>query len=90
MLVKPYRLASAGEARALRALATAIPNLDWIAPTLSMAAHAARLRGTHRLRTMDAIQAATALEAHATCLVTNDTDLRRIDGLDIVLLNNYA
>lgn len=49
---------------------------------------AARLRATLNLRTPDAIHAATALEAGATALVTNDPHLRRVPGLTVTILDD--
>ena len=69
LLVQPYR--DSGEQRAgwFYALLTTYPNLDWTAPDLAVADIAARIRAAHRLRTPDALQAATAVHAQASGLV---------------------
>jgi len=51
---------------------------------------AARIRATLRLRTPDAIHAATALSEGCTHLLTNDATFRRVLGLTVTLLNDYA
>jgi predicted nucleic acid-binding protein len=62
-------------------------NLRWIAPDLETADVAARMRATYRLRTPDALQAATALRADATGLITNDAAFARIKELETVVLD---
>ena len=87
LLVQPYR--SFGEQRAgeFYALLATYPNLAWIAPNLEVADIAARIRAAHRLRTPDALQAATAVHAQATALVTNDPVFARIDAFETLVLD---
>jgi predicted nucleic acid-binding protein len=68
-------------------LLSTYPNLRWIAPDLETADVAARMRATYRLRTPDALQAATALRADATGLITNDAAFARIKELETVVLD---
>jgi predicted nucleic acid-binding protein len=51
---------------------------------------AAQLRATTRLRTPDAIHAATALDAQCALFVTNDRDYRQCPGLTVALLSDYV
>jgi predicted nucleic acid-binding protein len=51
---------------------------------------AAQLRATHRLKTPDSIHAATAIQSGAVLFVTNDTDFRRVPGLNVVILADVA
>jgi predicted nucleic acid-binding protein len=87
LLVQPYR--DSGEQRVdeFYALLTTYSNLDWIAPDLEVADIAARLRAAHRLRTPDALQAATAIRAQATGLVTNDPVFERVGAFDTLVLD---
>jgi predicted nucleic acid-binding protein len=62
------------------------PVLDWIAPNLEVADIAARIRAQHRLRTPDALQAATAVQSHATGLVTNDAIFERVQAFETMEL----
>jgi predicted nucleic acid-binding protein len=48
----------------------------------------AQLRATHNLKTPDAIHAATALSAGCTLFLTNDTGLRSVAGLSVVILKD--
>jgi predicted nucleic acid-binding protein len=49
---------------------------------------AARLRATTKLKTPDAIHAATAAHAGCVLFVTNDTGFRGIAGLPVVILDD--
>ncbi len=49
---------------------------------------AARLRATTKLKTPDALHAATALLAGCVLFVTNDTGFRGVPGLPLVILDD--
>jgi predicted nucleic acid-binding protein len=57
------------------------PALAAVPVSRPVARRAAELRVEHRLRMVDAIVAATALEEGCTALVGNDLDFRRLRGL---------
>jgi predicted nucleic acid-binding protein len=86
LLVQPYRAFEEDRVNQLLALLFTIPNLDWIAPSLEIAERAARIRAVHRLRTPDALQAATAIQASATGLITNDQTFERLEGPETLVL----
>lgn len=87
LLVQPYRDSDEERVDELYALLSTYPNLDWVAPTLEIADLAARIRGVHRLRTPDALQAATAAHAQATGLITNDPAFERVKAFETVVLD---
>jgi predicted nucleic acid-binding protein len=89
VLVKPYRDSDAVSADKCRGLLSIYPNLEWISPGLALADLAAEIRAIHRLRTPDALQAATALQAGATAIVTNDPDFNRVVDLKALVLDDY-
>jgi predicted nucleic acid-binding protein len=62
--------------------------LDWIAPRLEIADIAARLRALHRLRTPDALHAATAVYAQVTGLITNDSVFQRVGAFETLVLDS--
>jgi predicted nucleic acid-binding protein len=72
LLVPSYRDKEEHRVDAFYGLLSPYPNLQWIAPDLETAGLAAKLRALYRLRTPDALQAATVLRTHATGLITND------------------
>jgi predicted nucleic acid-binding protein len=90
LLVHPYRSRNERRAKEVFGLLSSYPNLRWIAPSLEIAAAAARIRAQHSLRTADALQAATAAFAHASAFVTNDTAFKRIGDIEVLLLDRYA
>lgn len=90
LLVHPYRSGDADRASELFGALCTYPNLEWIFPTLEIAAIAAEIRALHRLRTPDALQAATAVHSKATALITNDPALKRVPGFDVLLLGDFV
>jgi predicted nucleic acid-binding protein len=82
LLVQPYRADYGNRVDEFYRLLSAFPNLEWIAPSLEIADTAARIRATHRLRTPDALLAATATHAQATGLITNDGVFERVDAFE--------
>jgi predicted nucleic acid-binding protein len=61
--------------------------LRMVPVTLAILRLAADLRATGNLRTLDAIHAATAIEAGAMTLVSNDAVFRRVPAIAVVLLD---
>jgi predicted nucleic acid-binding protein len=87
LLVPAYRAGGEHRVDEYYALLTTYPNLEWVAPSLQIADIAARIRAAHRLRTPDALQAATALHIRATGLIANDPVFDRVDGLETLVLD---
>lgn len=87
LLVPSYRDHDEHRVDAFYSLLSTYPNLQWIAPDLEVADIAARMRAAHRLRTPDALQAATAIRAQATGFVTNDPVFARILELETAVLD---
>jgi predicted nucleic acid-binding protein len=88
LLVQPYQISDEQQVDEFYALLSTYPNLDWIAPSLLIADTAARIRATHRLRTPDALQAATAVQSEATGLVTNDLVFERVKEFETLVLDH--
>jgi len=87
LLVQPYRDSNDQLVDEFYALLSTYPNLDWIAPNLEIADLAARLRALHRMRTPDALQAATAAQARVTGLITNDVVFERVTAFESLVLD---
>jgi predicted nucleic acid-binding protein len=90
LLVHPYRNQDVLRSNELFGLLSTYPNLEWVAPDLDIAARAGEIRALHRLRTPDALQAATAVHANATAFLTNDPVFRRITTLEVLILDEFV
>ena len=88
LLVQPYRDGDELRVNSFYALLTTFPQLKWIAPDLEIADIAARLRASHRLRTPDAIQAATAVKCQASGFITNDRAFARLTSFETLALDD--
>jgi predicted nucleic acid-binding protein len=88
VLVHPYRHGDEEEVDRCFALLSTYPHLKWVAVSLDVADRAAQLRATFNLRTPDAIQAATAMLSGATGFVSNDRAFRKVNGLDVLILDD--
>jgi predicted nucleic acid-binding protein len=89
LLVRPLRLGRRGLAARYEALVRATPNLTVVDINGGIARRAAALRAAYNLRTPDALQLAAAIEGGATAFVTNDRRLRRVEELDLIVLDDY-
>jgi predicted nucleic acid-binding protein len=87
LLVQPYRESDEHRVDEFYGLLSTYPNLDWIAPHLEIADAAARLRALHRLRTPDALLAATAEYSGATGFITNDAVFERVKIFETLVLD---
>jgi len=87
ILVQPYRKKLDDLVLKFFALLTTYPNLRWIDLNVDIADTAARLRADHRLKTPDAIQAATAISSGATGFLCNDAAFKRVKEFDCLLLD---
>lgn len=88
LLVQPYREGHEQRADDFYGLLSTYPNLKWIAPNLEIADLAAQIRAAHRLRTPDALQAATAAHSRATGLITNDPVFQRVGRFETLVLED--
>jgi predicted nucleic acid-binding protein len=87
LLVQPYRDGDEPRVDRFYGLLATYPNLEWVAPDLEVADIAARVRAVHRLRTPDALQAATAIRSQATGMVTNDSVFERLKEFETLVLD---
>ena len=87
ILVQPYRRKLDDLVLKFFALLTTYPNLRWIDLNVDIADTAARLRADHRIKTPDAIQAATAICSGANGFLCNDAAFKRVKEFDCLLLD---
>ena len=88
VLAFPYRQAPPGMADDILGILIQMVNIEWLSPSIGIADRAAHARAAYQLRTVDAIQLATALTGRATGLVTNDQHFRRVTDLEVLMLDD--
>ncbi|HEX9987087.1 MAG TPA: PIN domain-containing protein [Chloroflexia bacterium] len=62
-------------------------NFEVVSVDAAVAERAANIRARYRLRTPDALQIATALNANCQVFITNDATLHRVSELRVLLLD---
>ena len=87
--VRPLQLGRIDVADEYETLLAAFPNLAVAEIDRPVARRAASIRATFRLRPADAIQVAACMEHGATAFITNDKGLRRVNLLDVLVLDDY-
>jgi predicted nucleic acid-binding protein len=88
LLTRPYSLGQADRAQDYYELLSEYPHLEWVAPDLEIADLAAQFRAQHRMRTPDAIQAATAVQSGATGFISNDPVFLRVKAFETLVLDD--
>lgn len=71
------------------AFLTHFPNLYIRDIDSKIAIRAAKLRARYGTKTPDSIFIATAFEKHVSAIVTNDIRLRKVEGVDFIILDDY-
>lgn len=89
VLMQPYQLKKDDLVLKFYALLTSYPHLTWVPMTLNVADHAAKLRAEHRLKTPDAIQAASAIACKATGFICNDKVFRKVEEFESIIIDDY-
>jgi predicted nucleic acid-binding protein len=87
LLVQPYRAGNEPLVNKYFGLLSLFPHLEWVAPDLTIADAAAQIRAHRRLRTPDALQAATAICRGATAILTNHAEFARVPQIEVGVLD---
>lgn len=87
-LVKPIQLNDATTIQTFRNLLLNSKNIELIEVTTQIAVQSAHLRARYRLRTPDAIHIATAIHGNCDAFLTNDSALKRVTEIGILLLDD--
>lgn len=86
LLVAPLRKGMQDTADEIELTLVHFPHLQLAPVTRGVLTRAAEIRARHGLRAPDAIMIATAIESGATLAVTNDRDWKKVDEVEIMLL----
>jgi predicted nucleic acid-binding protein len=90
ILVKPKRENNSILTERYKILFETFPNLQVKELNESIADIASGFRANYNINTPDAIQIATSLEAHADIFITNDTSLKKITEIKVLLLSELS
>ena len=90
VLVRPLRERLAFVEQAFRGVLFDSRELHLLPATRATFERAAQLRADHALKAVDSIHAASALEANAQLVLTNDADFKKVAGLPVSLLNTLS
>lgn len=90
VLVHPIRQGNATLTAAYRDALQNTEHLRTVPVTAEIAEIAAQLRASHRLRTPDAIQVATAIAKSSDFFLTNDNKLSVLSSPTVLVLKNLA
>jgi len=88
--VRPLQLGRDDVTDEYELLLSTFPNLLIVDLDRACARRAAQLRATYRLRPADSLQVAACLHHGATALLTNDKGLRRVQELQVVILDDFV
>lgn len=90
VLVKPFETGNEDLAQEFTTFLTNDRNISLIEINASISESAAKLRGKYSfLKTMDALQIASALSIPAETFITNDLRLKQVDELNVIVLKDY-
>ena len=90
VLVMPLRKDKAGIASMYRAVFESMPNLTMADVTPLIAEKAAGIRAEFNLSTPDSILLATTIENDGGLFITNESSLKRVENIEVVMLDDYA
>ena len=86
ILVKPMQVGDLAAVEDYKYALTNFPNLKLRSLDLEVAEKAAELRAKHHIRPPDAIQIGTSLIEEAEAFITNDSKLKGISEIEIIIM----
>ncbi len=86
ILALPYRLGDSDIAREYELLIKTFPNINLIPVSSEVAVGTAVVRSKYNLPTPDSIHIANALAAGSSLFITNDLKIKKVEGIDIIIL----
>lgn len=90
LLVAPLKKGAQDTADEIELTLLHFPNLELAPVTRAVLVRAADIRARYGLRTPDAIMVATALDSGATLAITNDAAWRKVNELEVLLLQDLS
>ena len=90
VLVQPKRCGKIALEREYRDILLHSRNFELISIDAEIAEQAAALRSRYNLRTPDALQIAASLSAGCEAFLTNDKQLKRVEDLAVLVLDDFV
>jgi predicted nucleic acid-binding protein len=87
VLTQPLRTKQHDIVQAYRDILLHSPNMKLAIIDAAIAERAAALRALHNLKTPDALQVAAAIHTGCDALLTNDSDLERVQSIRVLILD---
>ncbi len=88
ILVQPLRLGNTDLAQEYYDILASNNDYTIVSITVEIAVSAAAIRARYRLRTPDAIHAATAIKSDCDAILTNDRDFRRLQDINVLIMDD--
>jgi predicted nucleic acid-binding protein len=89
ILTKPMREGDAKAVEEYKFVLQTFPNLKLQSVDAAVSEKAAEIRAAYNLRSPDAIELASAIAANAEAFLTNDHRLKRIKGIQVIVLKEH-
>lgn len=86
VLVQPYRRKNSELVHQFYGLLTSYPHLKWIELSVEIADLGAKYRAKYQLKTPDSILLATAVHAGASAFIGNDSQMKRLSEIEMLIL----
>jgi len=90
VLVHPYRTGNDVLAERYREILLHSDNLVTFEISHEISEMASRVRAKHSVRTPDAIQIAVGVFHEAKVMLTNDSDLKKVNDIEVLVLDDFV
>jgi predicted nucleic acid-binding protein len=90
LMVRPLQAGEDDLADLYRVLIHEMPNLETVSVDPNIASRAAEIRAAYNTGPTESLLLATALESGATGFVTSDPGLKQINGIKVMVLDEYV
>lgn len=88
VLVHPLRQGNTVLTQQYETLLSNTQNVQLVSVSATIAQAAATIRAAYNLKTPDAIQIATAIEAGSSFFITNDPIFKRVPGINVIVIDD--
>lgn len=90
ILVKPKQVGDFAAVEDYKYALTNVPNLIIRGLDIEVAEKAAEISAKHHIRTPDAIQIGTSLVEEAEVFITNDSQLKFVNEIEVIIMKEFV